>query len=367
MTNGLNATIVVPVYNTEIYLPKCFESLCNQTRKDFNILVVDDNSNGPTGPVVESFRGAGLAIKHVRHEQNRGVFRARMTGFHQAEGDYIGFLDPDDRACPKFVERLLGTAEKTGADIVGCSRPAPVKTSTFTVEGAEALLKAYADRKICNYNVWTKFYRRGFVSDLGELKQLASARNFCNSEDLLINVLCALEHPTYSHIPDILVEYNEGRAGSLTNPTSSKTIRRSFSNAVLVYEIVHEVASCFRESIEEIVVRSAAYNYRKLLLVGDEEDMAWACEHLTKSRIGALLMSAMLQEAHRLKFDYAKQRKQILDLRARLATERERAALARQRRERLRPIVGDLYRWGRSIPRRLVKAVRFGDAVPTIK
>lgn len=391
----MKATVVIPVFNTEPYLTQSLESLANQTRQDFEIVVVDDGSPGEVAPIVEPFCRNGLAIKSIRHPENFGVLRARMTGIDLAEGDYVGFLDPDDSARPNFIECLLGEAERTGADIVGSRRHEKAIQTRFEIAGAEAIFHAYAEKRICNINVWTKLYRKDFIANLRRLRHLSERERFSNSEDLLLNVLCALANPTYVQIPEILVDYNEHRPDSLTNPASSEAIRRAFRNSVRVFEIINEDASHFREPVENMISGTAKFFYRKLLMQGSEDDISFSANCLIGSPMRSLVMSAMLEEAHRLRSEQMGFRERLLaerersaalqttlvsereksaglrerllaerersaTLRTKLASEREKSAALREslgwtrgqlaeawdRERRLKSILGYLWRWG---------------------
>lgn len=345
------------------HVPECLKSLQNQTRQDFETVIVDDGSTEDIQSIVEPLGHESLDIKYVRHPLNLGALRARLTGADNASGDYVGFLDSDDTACPDFVEQLLGTAEKTGADIVGSSRFEKAKNVHFAIAGADAILKAYADKTICNWNVWTKLYRRSLVLSQDELRGIAEAEKIRNAEDLMFNVFCALKDPAYVHIPNILVQYNSVRKGSSTNPISSKTIRESVHDSMRAYEIMSEAASDFGDSVQTIIEKSAKFTYEKLLVPGDEEDFAWACSRIDRSPVGSLVMSAMFERSNELRFKYSDQKDQVAKLKERLALSRrdstqvkqrlkdvrEQFREARERRQKLRPILGDLWRWCRAV------------------
>ena len=368
----LKATVVVPVFNTEPYLQRCIESLLGQTRKDFEIVIVDDSSGGNTESIVSQFQSAQPEIKYVRHPTNRGVLCARFTGVDHSSGSYVGFLDSDDIARPHYVERLMAAVLETGGDIIGSAKNEKTKGPRFAIEGAEALLEAYADKRIPNWAVWTKFYRKDLVLSLSDLRGFANAEKLIKANDLVFNIFCALRGPRYVNIPDALVQYTRGRVGSATNPNSSELRRESFQSAVRAYEIIREAASGFEESIDQIVFLSAKNTYKSTLVGGDDVDLAWARASLTGSPVGGLVMGAMLEAADRERRLLARKRSlheaKIHELRQKLFQARGsrdelsgkltagRTKLAdmkqilndeRNRRQRLRAIVADLLHWTR--------------------
>lgn len=113
----IKLSVVVPVYNTEKYLGRCLDSLCKQICiGDMEIIIVDDCSPGKPEKVLENFDG--FPIRIVRHEKNRGLFRARVTGAEAARGQFIAFVDSDDYVSADYYPPMLRAAESRHADIV---------------------------------------------------------------------------------------------------------------------------------------------------------------------------------------------------------------------------------------------------------
>ena len=88
-------SVIVPVYNVEEYLPKCLESIINQTYKNLEIILVDDGSTDNSGIICEDYAEKDKRIKVV-HQTNLGISAARNAGLDLCSGDYITFVDSDD-------------------------------------------------------------------------------------------------------------------------------------------------------------------------------------------------------------------------------------------------------------------------------
>ena len=73
-------SVVIPVYNTEQYLPRCIDSLINQTYKDIEFIFVNDCSPGNAEEIIKKYQEQDSRIKYVTYDKNRGLFRARMAG-----------------------------------------------------------------------------------------------------------------------------------------------------------------------------------------------------------------------------------------------------------------------------------------------
>lgn len=88
-------SVIVPVYNTKQYLPRCIDSNLNQSFTDFEILLIDDGSTDESGRICDSY-----AVKDERilvfHKENGGVSSARNIGLKNAKGEWVCFLDSDD-------------------------------------------------------------------------------------------------------------------------------------------------------------------------------------------------------------------------------------------------------------------------------
>lgn len=110
-------SVIVPVYNTEKYLPRCLDSICGQTLRDMEILCVDDGSTDTSLAILQSYAGRDPRI-HIIRKENGGLVSARKAGIKAAKGRYIGYVDSDDWIEPDMYERLCGYADENQADMV---------------------------------------------------------------------------------------------------------------------------------------------------------------------------------------------------------------------------------------------------------
>ncbi len=110
-------SIIIPVYNTEKYLRKCLDSVCNQTLKDIEIICVNDCSKDNSLEILEEYSVNDKRIKIIDFKENKGVSAARNKGIDEAKGEYIGFIDSDDFVDFDFYEKLYNKAIATNSDI----------------------------------------------------------------------------------------------------------------------------------------------------------------------------------------------------------------------------------------------------------
>jgi len=94
--NKPTVSVIIPTYNMARYLPEAIESVLNQSFKDFEIIVVDDGSTDNTKPIIESFQDKIIYL----YQSNRGESAARNLGIKKAHGEFLAFLDADDKWLP---------------------------------------------------------------------------------------------------------------------------------------------------------------------------------------------------------------------------------------------------------------------------
>ncbi len=119
--NDFLISVIVPVYNIEKYLERCVQSICAQTYKNIEIILVDDGSTDRSGEICDRLADEDKRIR-VFHKENGGSSSARNLGLRQAKGAYIGFIDSDDYIEPDMYELLLEAIKKHGLDMAQVSR-----------------------------------------------------------------------------------------------------------------------------------------------------------------------------------------------------------------------------------------------------
>ena len=120
-------SIVVPVYNSSKYLDECIKSICNQTHKNLEIILIDDGSTDDSKEICRSYANNDKRIKFYSRK-NSGVSNTRNFGISNATGDYIAFVDSDDFLKNDFVEIML--KKGCNKDIIQCN---------FTTSGFDSL------------------------------------------------------------------------------------------------------------------------------------------------------------------------------------------------------------------------------------
>jgi len=117
MSESPAVSVVIPAYNRANVLGRAIDSALAQTRRDIEVVVVDDGSSDDTEAVVEGYDDP--RVRYVAHGANRGVSAARNTGVDAARGEYVAFLDSDDEWVARKLERQLAAIESRGPGWVG--------------------------------------------------------------------------------------------------------------------------------------------------------------------------------------------------------------------------------------------------------
>jgi glycosyltransferase involved in cell wall biosynthesis len=105
-------SVIIPVYNYDRYLGEAIESVLSQTCRRLEVIVVDDGSTDQSGEVARSFDDRGVRYCHQDHA---GIGPARNSGVELAQGEFIAFLDADDRWPEEKTERQLRAFESDPA------------------------------------------------------------------------------------------------------------------------------------------------------------------------------------------------------------------------------------------------------------
>ena len=158
-------SIIVPVYNVEKLLPRCLDSLINQTlTEDYEIILINDGSTDCSYEVMREYAKKNTNIR-IFNKENGGQGSARNIGIQEAIGEYLAFVDSDDYVEINMFETMIGLAFKENADLVTCDY------SYLSLNGEKKdihLFKA-KDNKELFFNPWAapwnKIYRASLIKE----------------------------------------------------------------------------------------------------------------------------------------------------------------------------------------------------------
>lgn len=185
-------SVIVPAYNIQDYIENTIVSICAQTYKKLEIILVDDGSRDNTPAIIDRLAAQDPRIVPI-HKENGGVTSARLCGVKAARGKWIGFVDGDDYIEPNMYEVLLSNAKKYEADISHCGYQMvfPSRTDYYYNTGRlieqdrktglkDLLEGSFVEPGLCN-----KLFQRELFEPL--LQHDLVDTSIRNTEDLLMN------------------------------------------------------------------------------------------------------------------------------------------------------------------------------------
>lgn len=166
-------SVIVPVYNVEKYLSRCIESICNQTYRNLEVLLIDDGSTDQSGEICKRYQNADERIVYIKKE-NGGQASARNVGLDHSTGDYIAFVDSDDYMEKTMFAEMMSVIIDTKSDlcICGINKIRRGEKTTIKLVNQEniyttsELMKAYFVQDIVGTSVFNKIYKSYLWSNI---------------------------------------------------------------------------------------------------------------------------------------------------------------------------------------------------------
>ena len=216
-------TIVVPGFDIAAYADEALDSLLAQTRADWTAVLVDDGSTDATGALFEAAAARDPRFRVVHHGRQRGLAAARNTALALVETPLVGFLDADDRMTPTALDRLVGTIERTGSDVVvgayvrlrptaeGDYRAGPVQPWVAAATDPARVGVDLASHPDVSGNVvaWSKVSRTELWRRIG--LRFPEGRLY---EDQVVAQTLYARARAIDVVPDVVVEWRERADGS---------------------------------------------------------------------------------------------------------------------------------------------------------
>lgn len=250
-------SIIIPIYKVEKYLSACIDSICNQTYKDLEIILVDDGSPDNCGQICDDYAQKDSRIR-VIHKENAGVAMARNDGLDIATGDFISFVDSDDWLSENAYEKMMNAYEECGADCVigGCQivyekeEELEFKSCSFPSAHTEDSIKTMRNLLLNQSAVWNRLFKSEIFSEI------RFPQNRINDDEVV--ALHAYAKCKKVHYLDTPTYYYRIRANSITTSAFSLKKVDVFYNA---QDNLEFIKNSFPELTEE-----AEYKYLKTML-----------------------------------------------------------------------------------------------------
>jgi len=167
-------SIIVPIYNVEMYLEKCISSILKQTYQNIEVILVNDGSTDNSPSICKNFLNKDNRIVYIS-QKNCGLSSARNAGLDNATGEWILFVDSDDYLEINMVNELISLALEHSADIVSCNvfnvyengkKSSDAKKAYIKEFSYIELVKGLLTQEEIRFEVWNKLWKKELISDV---------------------------------------------------------------------------------------------------------------------------------------------------------------------------------------------------------
>lgn len=265
-------SVIVPVYGVEAWLPRCLESLVNQTLKDIEIIVVNDGSPDNSQKIIEHYESEYPQLVKGYVKENGGLSDARNFGLQYAVGEFIAFVDSDDYVDVTMYEKLYNKAIEENADAVTCAYFRVNENKQTRKSAQKGTMHLYGKNIRENPTMlitmapyaWNKIIRRNIFEETHiKFPKGIIFEDICTMYPLLL--YCN----RISKVDEELYYYIEEREGSIMNTYSPKKMQMldSFKLLNQRFEEAHEFNNFYDElvtlNLKHIYYRFKEFNLYK--------------------------------------------------------------------------------------------------------
>lgn len=226
-------SVVVPVFNTEKYLPRCLDSLSKQTLSDIEIICINDGSTDGSLKILEEYATKDARIK-VLSQENSKQGAARNRGLEIAKGEFVTFVDSDDWIEPDYCELLYNAAQKHNVNIAAATTVRNYDGKTkyhlkLTEEKVYTDVNSIIQALEYNFNTSSKLYR------FDKIKNLRFEENVLYEDGPYTLKAFDIEK-TMVTVPDAIYHYYSNPKSTVKQKISIKNENDKISTSLQVIE-----------------------------------------------------------------------------------------------------------------------------------
>jgi glycosyltransferase involved in cell wall biosynthesis len=269
-TKGL-ISIIIPIYNAELYLREALDSVITQTFENWEAILVNDGSTDKSPKICMEYAEKDFRFKYIYKEHNEGLLLARKMGLENAIGEFIANLDSDDTYHPQFLEKMFSKIKENNSDFVYCNLKDMNGNRKYSVVKDcglnDSKIKNCYNIKKYNNSVCNKLIKRDVYA-----KIIFPQTFIINAEDM-IQTLQIIYHSKYTEcISDNLYLYRLDSFTSVINTLNTESKEKGYVRRVIGIIAVYKIAEKFLSNDE-------AENF--LPNMGIYECISLACYFLT--------------------------------------------------------------------------------------
>lgn len=292
----MKISICVSIHNMETTLRMCLDSLIGQTMADKEIILVNNGSTDNSQKIIDEYCINYPEIRAFAQE-DRGLAQGRKTGVDNASGEYIGFVDADDRVEPEMFETMVSAAQRENAQIVECRIDAEGKFVTDYPTGVfdtKLILMEYFLNKAFYPMLWFRIYHRSLF------EQPIFPELYTNNEDEFVFPCLLYRAEKLVRIPDVFYHYTVDNVNSVmqTYKTNDRAVLERHKVVIKCAEHVkkvigsetidsqfHEVYQSYLITIAKIIL----FGHYKFLGVQERLDIIEEVMGLSEKKINCIV------------------------------------------------------------------------------
>ncbi len=301
-------TVVVPVYNVEMYLKECLESILQQDFDDYEIVAVDDGSTDNSGKILDEYSAINKKIK-VIHKENGGVVSARKAAARAASGKYVITVDSDDSLVKGAMSCMFEILNNGDYDmlfydyykLMGNDKRMLVENNLheglYTGEELEELKRNFLGENKMPHSLWT----RAIKKELYVNAQLGLPETFSLGDDAAVMLICMINARSIYVLHKALYEYKILSSTSITKGLSNKGI----SELINMTEYLADISKAFKEEYKKqmyqyVLIRMICTMSRWAVIFPDADTYCGALDETSENVLGFVKKSKPLTVKQRV-------------------------------------------------------------------
>ena len=250
----MDVSVVIPVYNTEKYLPVCIDSVLAQTGVSLEIILIDDGSTDSSPCICDKYAEKHNNITTI-HIKNSGPATAKNKGLRLAKGNYIALTDSDDKMEPMMLQKMVNAGYNHNADIVCCNYKQideqgvvshlNCTNQLYVLNHEEGLIHFFSKDKIYS-QCWTKLYKRQMLVN----HHIENDAGLRTDEDFIFNIRAFVNAKTTVIVDEPLYEYTH-RENSLAHAYFKKNINQYVDNRIQRVHVTQDAVNYESEAVKQ--------------------------------------------------------------------------------------------------------------------
>lgn len=223
-------SIIVPTYNNEKFIVRCIDSILEQTYQNLEIIIVNDGSSDDTDKIIKEKYKNNSKIKYFIND-NYGVSFSRNFGLNKANGNYIMFVDGDDKLEKDYVEKCFSFLKKSNLDIVRTGYKTINNESNEVIKYYDAYQETKTTLSLDEYkekiiystifnSVCCCLFKKSIINDI------RFSINIISGEDLLFNIELLKNNPKIGYLNSIYYCYYHNVDSITKKQNSSLSLRK---------------------------------------------------------------------------------------------------------------------------------------------